>query len=360
MAFGNPILDFFSFDFLHSLLPDFIIAFAFFTALVFGVVGRRMGPGRPAIAVSAAMGLALSIGLVWWEMQTGISVRDLGPFAVGFAIMILAGVMFQAIRHIGGGWAGGMIALGASLLVGSIAGLRWPIDLQVIHTLISILLIVGVLVFLMHRRAFALRGSHPFSHDESADIRHDVSDLYEDRRTADWLGKGFRALKRKAEHLHERPQEASDVMVQLRRMLPAEGFLTERMARLREKAHRIRVGHIAQIEELQKRLSHLPPQARRKAASELAAKFKELKFDVRLERLDRAVAANEKHVRELTAQAQALLHRGDQRGLVDVLKAASVLQKHNAHLLRTISRTEKHLLQVAEHAAGKSGRVKAP
>lgn len=360
MAYGNPIIDFFSYDLLHSLLPDFIIAFAFFTALIFGVIGRRMGQGRPAVAVSAAMGLALSIGLVWWEVQTGVSVRNLGPIAVGFAVTILAGVMFQAIRHIGGGWAGGMLALGASLLVGSIAGLRWPIDGQVIHTLITILLIVGVLVFLMHRRAFALHGPDPFSRDEFADIRHDMADVNDDRRTADWLGKGFRALKRKAEHLHERPQEASNVMVQLRRMLPAEGFLTERLARLREKAHRIRIGHIAQIEEIQKHLSRLSPQARRQAASELAAKFKELKFDARLERLDHAVAANEKRVRELTQQAQALVQRGDQRGLVDALKAASVLQKHNAHLLRAISSTEKRLFHAAEQAARSAGGAKAP
>lgn len=359
MAFDIPLLDVLVFDVYQTLLPDFLISFAFFTAVIFAVMGRRFGPERPAVVVSAALGMALSVGLVWWEYAHGVSIRQLGPIAVGFALLLLAGVLHQAIKNIGGGWAGAALALGVCILIGWLAGLNWSIDTRVLQSIATVLLTVGILAFLLHRRGMPLsfgRGGNP----EFDSIRHDMTDLYEDRRASNWLGKGFRALKRKAEHLHERPQEASDVMVQLRRMLPAEGFLTERLARLREKAHRIRVGHIAQIEELQKHLGQLPPQARRQAASELAAKFKELKFDVRLERLDRAVAVNERRVRELTQQAQALLQRGDQRGLVDVLKAASSLQKHNAHLLRTISRTEKRLLQAAEQATRRASGVKAP
>lgn len=359
MAFGNPILDVLVFDVYQTLLPDFLIAFAFFTAVIFAVMGRRLGPGRPAVVVSAALGMALSVGLVWWEYAHGISMRQLGPIAVGFALLLLAGVLYQALKSLGGNWAGAALALGVCILIGWLAGLNWSIDTRVLQSVATALLTVGILAFLLHRRGMPLpsgRGGNP----EFADIRHDMTDLYDDRKAANWLGKGFRDLKKKAKTLNERPQEASDVMVQLQRMLPAEGFLTERLARLREKAHRIRVGHIAQIEEIQKHLSRMPPQARRQAASELAAKFKELKFDVRLERLDHAVAANEKRVRELTQQAQVLLQRGDQRGLVGVLKAASTLQKHNARLLRTISSTEKRLLHAAEQAARKAGGVKAP
>lgn len=359
MAFDIPLLDVLVFDVYQTLLPDFLIAFAFFTAVIFAVMGRRFGPGRPAVVVSAALGMALSVGLVWWEYAHGVSMRQLGPIAVGFALLLLAGVLHQAIKSIGGGWAGAMLALGVCILIGWLAGLNWSIDTRVLQSITTALLTVGILAFLLHRRGMPMplgRGGNP----EFDSIRHDMTDLTEDRRAANWLGKGFRDLKKKATTLNERPQEASDVMVQLQRMLPAEGFLTERLARLREKAHRIRVGHIAQVEEIQKHLSRLPPQARRQAASELAAMFKELKFDARIERLDHAVAANEKRVRELTQQAQQLLQRGDQRGLVDVLKAASTLQKHNAHLLRTIGSTEKRLLHAAEQAARRAGGVKTP
>ena len=357
MAFGNPILDVLVFDVYQSLLPDFLIAFAFFTAVNFAVIGRRFGSGRPAVVVSAAMGMALAVGLVWWEYAHGISMRHLGPIAVGFALLILAGVLYQALKSFGGNWAGAMLALGACILIGWLAGLNWSIDTRVLQSIATALITVGILAFLLHRRAFTpiLAGS---LRADMAEARHDMSDLTEDRRAADWLGRGFRSLRRKAEHLHERPQEASDVMLQLQRMLPAEGFLTERLARLREKAHRIRVGHIAQIEELQKQVAQLPPQARRQAGSELAAMFKRLRFDTRLERLDHAVAANEKRVRDLTQQAQVLLQQHDHKRLVTTLEQARKLQAHNAKLLKLIAQTERHLLAAAEGVARRTHGVR--
>jgi hypothetical protein len=53
----------------ETLLPDLLLAFTFFTALAYAVLGRRFGQQRPAIAMSAAVGLALASGLVWWEHQ---------------------------------------------------------------------------------------------------------------------------------------------------------------------------------------------------------------------------------------------------------------------------------------------------
>lgn len=358
MAFGYTFSYLPLGDLFETLLPDFVLAFAFFTALIYAVLGRRLGQGRPSVAIAGALGMALAVGLVWWEESHGLSIRNLGSIAVGFAIIILAGVMYQAIKQAGGGWAGAAIALGATILIGSILGISWPFDARIVQTITTVTLTVGILAFLVHRHGALPQGIGNHAPDY-ADIRHDMTDLDQDRRAARSLGRGLKSLKSKAEHLWERPQDGSNVMLQLRRMLPAEGYLTERLARLREKAHRIRIGHIAQIEEVQKHLARLPPQARRQAASELAAVFKELRFDTRIERLDRAVAANEKRVRDLTQQAQALLQSGDHRGLVDVLKVASTLQKHNAHLLRTINRSEKRLLQAAEQAAKKAGGVKA-
>jgi hypothetical protein len=140
-------------------------------------------------------------------------------------------------------------------------------------------------------------------------------------------------------------------------MLPAEGWLTEHLARLREKAHRFRVGHIMQIEGIQKHVAELPVPARRKAASELAALYRELRFDERLERLDRAVAANELRIRQLTAAAEEALTRQDHRHLVEILNQAGRLQKHNGTLLKAIRRTETRLEAAAQQIAKKAAGV---
>jgi hypothetical protein len=90
----------------ESVLPDFVLGFAFFSSLSYVVLSKRFEQQRPAITMSAAIGFALSIGLIWWEQSTGFSIKDLGPIAIGFAIIVLAFVMYQSIRHIGGSWAG--------------------------------------------------------------------------------------------------------------------------------------------------------------------------------------------------------------------------------------------------------------
>jgi hypothetical protein len=358
MIFYNPLADLVRGDLIETLLPDFILAFAFFTSLAYVVLGKRFGAQRPAVAMSGAIGLALAIGLLWWEQANDLSIRNLGPIAVGFAIIILGSVIYQSIRGSGGSWAGAGIALGACLLIGWLLGLDWRLDPRIIQTLTTVALTVGVLAFLLHHRGLqgsgftALRRAATAEFDEA---RHDASDLYQDERLSRRLGRGFRELKNKAGGLFDHPEGADDVALQLRRMLPAEGWLTEHLARLREKAYRFRVGQITQIEELQKHLAQMPVSERRRAASELAALYRELRFDERLERLDRAVAANEQRIRQLTTAAEEALSRQDHRHLVDILNQAGKLQKHNSTLLKTIRRTEARLegaaRQVAERAA---------
>jgi hypothetical protein len=189
-----------------------------------------------------------------------------------------------------------------------------------------------------------------------------MTDLHQDRRTARGLGKSLRHLKREARDLRRHPDEhrgeAADILVQLRRILPAEGWLTERMARLREKAHFIRKGHIARIKELEQHMAGLPPEVSRKAARELPARYKELNLDQRLERLDRAVAENERRIRDLTRQAEADLEASNYSALANVLNAASKLQQHNEKLFNAIDRTEARLMAAAKQAGRRSQGVK--
>jgi hypothetical protein len=355
VASGNP-LEYLAYgDWLDTFLPDFVLAFALFTALTYAVLGRRLGLQRPAVAVSAALGAALAAGLVWWEQVNGLSIRNLGPIAVGFAMIVLAGVIYQSIRHVGGNWAGAGIALGACILVGWTLGIDWPVESEIMQTVAGVTLTVGILAFLIHRKGDL--GGIRAPKTEFADVRHDMRDLEEDGGISEKLTRGFRRLRRKADVLSDHPQDAGDVMLQLRRMLPAQGWLTERMARLRTRAHLARKGHIARIDELQSMIGELPAKSKAKVSRELRVRYHELKIDERIERLDRLVASNERSVRDLTQQAQAHLASHDYQKLVDILKAAENTQKRCTRLINLIERTEKKLLTVAEDAAKKAREV---
>ncbi|HOW73773.1 MAG TPA: hypothetical protein PKY77_24490 [Phycisphaerae bacterium] len=346
-------------QFFESLLPDFILAFTFFTALTYAVLGKRFDHQRSAVAMAAAVGLALAAGLVAWEYQRGWSIRNLGPIAIGFAVILLAMIMFQGIRQTGGSWAGAGIAFGASILVAWILGVDWPIAPQVIQSLAIVALIVGIVAFVQHhhgalpRAQFVPAAIRP----ELRGIRHDMSDLYADRRVGDQIGEALAGLRQRTASLVEHPQEAPHFMAQLERILPAAGWLTERLAKLRAQAHDVRKGHVARIDQLRHLIDKLPPESRRKAERELAARYAELHMDKRLDRLDAAVAENERRIGDLTREAQAAVGRHDYRKLAELLEAADKLQVHNSKLLAIIERSEQKLARVARDLAKQMGEA---
>jgi len=339
----------------ESLWPDFVLAFAFFTALAYAVLAKRFEKQRPAIAMSAAIGFALSIGLVWWEQANDLSIRNLGPTAVGFAIIILAFVMYQSIRQVGGSWAGAAIALGASILIAEVLGLRLPIAGQIIQTLVPIALIIGVIAFLHHHHG------HPALTRvrlEPRETTPDMSRLFRERHLSHAIERRLNGIKERSRTLRDRPDEAADIAQQIKKMLPAEGYLTERMAQLRAKARQIRNGHVARLQETRHVFARLPTPAKKRAAAELTAGYNQIiGIDTRLERLDQAVAENEKRIRELTKKAQEHAARHDHRGLVDCIKHAERLQKHNGHLFKIIERTEAKLAAVARQVAAGAKQV---
>jgi len=335
---------------LESYLPDFLLTFAFFTSIVYAVLSKRFEKQRPAISMSVAIGFALSLGLVWWEQANDFSIKDLGPIAVGFAILLLAFVMYQCICHIGGSWAGAGISIGASIIIAQMIGIPVPIDAQIIQTIIVVALIFGLLALMSHHHNL-----HPrvqFTEPGLPDIKHTMADLYRDRHLSKKLDHGLRTLRKEAKTLHEHSEEAPDISTQINRMLPAQGHLTERMARLRKKAHQIRNGHVARLEETRHAFAKLPASDKKKASVQLAAAYNEMVgLDTRLERLDKAVAENEKRIRELTEKAREYTAKYDYRGLVEALKEAENLQHHNSKLIRTITRTENKLSATAKRIA---------
>jgi hypothetical protein len=356
MRFVNPFEELAIGQFFETLLPDFVLAFAFFTSVCYAVLGKRFGQQRPAIAMSATIGFALSVGLVWWEQANEFSIRDLGPIAIGFAIIILAFVMYHAIGKVGGSWAGAGIALGASILIAKVLELNIPLDREVIQTVMIVALIVGILSFLSHRHYNypKIQYSRPFVRD----IQHDMSDLYRDKRLSNSLTKKMKDIRHKTEKLDEHPEENKDILLQLRKILPAEGGLTQRMAQLRAKAHRIRNGHIARLKETRHLVAELPTSAKKKVSTELADRYRHIiGIDTRLQRLDRAVAENERRIYQLTREAQKYTAQSNPQKLHDAIKAAEKLQRHNSRLFKIIARTEGKLTRAAMRVVDKTREV---
>ncbi|HNQ22561.1 MAG TPA: hypothetical protein PKK06_05645 [Phycisphaerae bacterium] len=340
-----------------SILPDFVLAFTFFTALCYAVLGRHFGRQRPAAAMSVALGLALAVGLVSWEAAHGWSMRDLGPFALGLVLLALVVAVFAAVQHVGGTWSGVALAVCACVLAGGLIGTPWSLRGGFVRYLAALTLLAGLAALLLH----VIR--HPtFLEPAPAEVvrvRHDMTDLERDVRVAEHVERSLVGLRSEAEFLISRPDVAGDFLVQIRRLLPEEGWLTERLAELREKAHYARTGHAHRIEELREFLEKLPPAARGKAAEELADRYTELRLDVRLERLDRAVAELEKRVRDLTAEAEECAANREYPKVQGLLDEAARLQAHNAKLLKLIERSEERLLAVARQVVQHTGGVSA-
>ena len=344
-------------EFIESLIPDFVLAFAFFTAIAYAVLGKRFEQQRPAIVMSVSMGFALSIGLVWWEQANGLSVKNLGSLAIGFAVLVLALIMYQSIKPIGGSWAAVAITIGLGILIAELLQLKLPIDAEIIQTVTVVALILGIIAFFEHNHNtshFRLpQGSAP-----RPERSRSMADRYRDRQLSNRLSNNMRNLRKEAGTLNQRPQDTGNVQLQLKRMLPSEGYLTQRLAQLRAKAHQIRNGHIARLAETKAVFSKLPVSAKKKAAAEMAAGYHQLiGADSRLERLDKSVAKNEKRIKDLTQQAQRYTARHDHRKLVDSLKAAEKLQKHNSRLFKIIDHTENKLTAIAKRIAAEAQQV---
>ena len=164
--------------------------------------------------------------------------------------------------------------------------------------------------------------------------------------------KGLHKIRHETKDLEKHPEQVGNVMAQLKKMLPAEGFLTEKMAQLRAKAHRIRNGHIARLQETRQAFAKSPTPVKKKAAADLADRYKQIiGIDTRLERLEKAVAENEQRVRQLTSQAQMYTSKNDRQKLQNTLKAAEKLQSHNSRLVKIIQREESKLSAIAKKVA---------
>jgi hypothetical protein len=330
---------------LDTLLPDFVLGFAFFTSITYAVLAKRFDHQRSAIAAAASIGFALATGLVWWEQANDISIRNLGPIAVGFAILVLAFVMYVCIKNIGGSWAGAGITLGVCIIISQILGLGIPFDKEILQSITTAALVIGIFAFLMHTHSHTSSiPARSIQYPKKPKKTVDMTRLFRQRHLADDLTNKIKKTRKIANNLTEHPEDAGDVLVQIKRILPEQGYLTKRMAELRKKAHRVRNGHIARLQETRSAFKKLPASLKKKASEKLISRYKQLVgIDKRIERLDNSVAQTEKRIRELILRAGRYTQDYDFPKLADCLKQAQKLQKHNAHLFKLIERTERKL-----------------
>lgn len=356
MALTDALINLPFYPFFESVVPDLLLGFAFFAALCYAVLGRHFGQQRPAAAMSAALGLALAMGLVWWEAANHVSVRNLGPLALGLLVVVFAGVVFQAVRHVGGGWAGGGFAVALALFMGWLLGGPMPVARGLVQAIAIVAFLVGVAAWLVHGRREIVQAVPVLN--ARAPMRDRSIDVVRDGQIADRLASRLADLRSRVGTAPQRPEFARDVMERLQQILPDQGVLTRRLAELRRKIRLARDGHAHRINELAGAYARVPPEARARINAELRVRWAQFRLDERLERLNRAAAENERRIADLIRQARQWLAAGDRSRLVAAVNAAAALQQHNARLIRAIERTEEQLLSFARQATQATGGVR--
>ena len=338
-------------NFFNSLLFDYFLAFTFFTSLIYAVFNKRFQHQRASIGLSVSLGLALSTGLVWWEYQKNVSVRNLGPIAIIFALIIMFLVVFQSLKQTGGSWAGGGFAVAACLILFLFSGMRSPIDLEFFFSLISFAFIFGMLTLLVHvshqRPSVTSSYTPSYSRQETSDIDGDIARIYRDRSLSGQITGAIRKLRKDTDLVKSYPNEMPDIIKQIKRLLPPEGFLTGQLAGLRKKAYRMREGHLARIKELKHLSRHTPRDKKQMISWEIKKRYQELDMDNRLARLDKAVAEFELKIRELTKRAKLAMEQYHFKEYENLLKEAEKLQEHNSRLLRKIQQAESKISDLA-------------
>lgn len=334
-----------------TLWVDFLLAFTTFAGIAYAVLHERLAHRRPAAAVAAAFGFALAVGLVWWEYDHGLSVRNLGPIAIGFAVLLLGGVIHWSLKLVAGRISSAAFAVIACIAIAWALGAADWVQTELVALVLVAAAVLAVGSLLAHR------AHHPVGRPQTPGSRRYATGLRDTRNMAGRITRRLSRVRRKIRGLRRHPDRATGVMIRLRQVLPEEGRLTSRLSQLRARAHHIRQGNVARIQEVREAVGRLPKVARRKAGEELAARYQELQLDVRMERLDRTAAAIEQRVRELTLEAGRRLADGDRERAEEMIQRAVKLQRQESRLLKLIERTERRIQSLARETVEKHAEV---
>ncbi|MFN3166981.1 MAG: hypothetical protein ACE37H_07950 [Phycisphaeraceae bacterium] len=359
-----------------GLIIDLGIALVFFTALSFAVLGPRFAHQRSAAAMSAALGMALSTGLVAWEVRSGLRLADLGPIAAGLGLIMIALVIYQAVKRVGGQWAGVFTALGAALLIGqvlAVPGLQ--IILQgVLGPLAALGLIAAGAATLAMRTRGSVQGvsnasgketfwppstpSTTISREEALqdknepvrDAAEQVHAIDDVQRINHRLDEHLALATNNAKMLPAQPELAALLRRQLSAVLPESQAVTRRLADLRAKTQMLRQGHIAKIRRLAPQIPKLPPDAARVASEQLREAYKEARLEERIDRLDRAAIHAEQQIDEVITTVNRLLDAGRYDQAAKVLHDTEKLARQVQRLIKQIEKDEQKVLALAVKA----------
>lgn len=345
---------------------DLALAFTFFTAVTFATLVRRFEHRRSAIAISVALGAALATALIRWMVHHGWSLQHIGPLAAAIVVLVIAIVLTQLLKV--NEKSTGLIFVMVIIGVVAMFANRWEVSSRGLLAPAVITLILAAFMFSKpkHRKGITppAINSRSIIKQRSSKSKPrvleratpNVRDLEQGRRQSQALQRGLRRSRRQADRLNEHPKDAQNVLLQLRRMLPTEGRLTNRLAQLREQHHYARKGHIARIKQLRQAINNLNPSQKKQVADEIRRQYTEAKLATRLERLDKTAADVEARIRQLTGAAEQAAARYDQRRLHSLLKEAESLQKHTTKLFALIEQSQKQLDALALRAAAQASQ----
>lgn len=359
-----------------GILIDFAIALVFFTALSFAVLYRRFEHKRSAAVMSAALGTALAIGLAAWELRSGLRIADLGPIAAGLGMVMIALVIYHAIKRVGGSWSGGLTALGATLLIGQVLGV--PGLQQVVNGVLGPLLAIGLIVggvsllMIKHSTIFKegvpAQGITAWRMQQAPRLRpeaqalpveaepltqaveervHAIDDM---QRLSQRFDEHLELAEHNARQLPAQPQLAALLRRQLAALLPESQVITQRLADLRAKTQMLRMGHLAKIRRLAPQVPKLPPETARVASTQLREAYREARLQERIERLDQAAVHAEKEIAGVVVKINQLLDAGRYDQAADMLHNTEKLARQVTRLLKQIEKDEQKVLALAVKA----------
>lgn len=315
--------------------------------------------------------------MVAWEINSGWRIADLGPIAAGFALIIIAAVVYYAMQKVGGRWAGVLTALGAAALIGQVLSLPGLSGLfhGVLLPLAGIgLLAAGVMRLMHHQQSFSPLRSAPFDVPlqsplassptynsaqapvdevrESQDQVHAIDDVH---RLADRIERSLSDAERWGRALPAQPDLAKLIRQHLATLLPATQDITRRLAQLRAHTERVRLGHLAKIRRIAPQVPRLDPLAARAASQRLRDLYREARLGERIDRLDRAAVLAEQQITQTLQAVDQLLDAARYDEAASRLHQAARLGKQTRKLIHQIEKQQKHVLALAIDSARQPG-----
>ena len=339
----------------QSRIFEFLIIFTFFISLLFSIFKRRFGDHRLTAALAASISFALSIGLTSWISNKGYNMTDLGPFAIIIIVAFADVIIYSLIKRSGHEFIA--ILTVVLMTIPLIGRIYWLTDYQMIFDMTLTLWLI-ILIWLLIKNSTPNRSVYYAKKDNYTDIDqadNQIKRMYTDRRLSGYISGQLRKLRKTTELLGDKNSQSTDLILQLQRILPEQGFLSGRMTGLRKKAHLMRNGHIAKIKEIKTLCRQLGPLQKQKVSRQMIEYYQnQTDLDRRLERLEGIITNIEKQSRDLIIRAQICVKNNDFKQYDHFIKKAAKMQDRVTHIIKVIIRTEKNLSDTAHKIVQKT------